>query len=139
VYLLDTNIVSDLRKAGASSADPHLVEWAGGIESGHFYISSITLLELEIGVQRLERKDKRQGRVLRSWLADRVYPTFDGRVLPFCIDSAAYCAQLHVPDQRSDRDSFIASIAYVHDMTVVTRNLKDFEGMGVSLINPWII
>jgi len=137
LYLLDTNVVSDLRKAGTPTADSKLIEWASDIESGHLYISSITVLELEIGVQRLERRDKRQGKVLRSWLEDKVYPSFEGRVLPFCIDSAAYCAQLHVPDQRSDRDSFIASIAYVHDMTVATRNLRDFEGMGVSLVNPW--
>jgi len=137
LYLLDTNVVSDLRKAGTPAADPNLIEWASDIESGHLYISSITVLELEIGVQRLERRDKRQGKVLRSWLEDRVYPSFEGRVLAFCLDSAAYCAQLHVPNQRSDRDSFIASIAYVHDMTVATRNLKDFSGMGISLVNPW--
>ena len=137
MYLLDTNVVSELRKAGTSLVDRNLEKWANATESGHFYVSSITMLELEIGVQRLERKDKKQGKALRFWLTDKVMPSFEGRVLSFDTEAALYCAQLHVPNPRSDRDSYIASIGYVHDMTVATRNTKDFEGMGVRLVDPW--
>ena len=137
MYLLDTNVVSELRKAGTNSIDSNLEAWAQTIESGHLYITSITVLELEIGVQRIERRDKRQGKVLRNWVDDRVVPSFEDRILAFDESAAIYCAGLHVPDQRSDRDSFISAIAYVHDMSVVTRNTKDFEGMGIELINPW--
>ena len=137
MFLLDTNVVSELRKAGSPNADAYLVRWAGSVESGHLYLSSISVLELEIGVLRMERRDKRQGAVLRSWLANRVLPAFDGRVLPFDLAAAEHCAQFHVPNPRSDRDSFIAAIAQVHDLTVVTRNVQDFEPLDVPLLNPW--
>jgi predicted nucleic acid-binding protein len=137
VFLLDTNVVSELRKAGTSNADVNLSQWASSVESGYLYLSSISVLELEIGVLRMERRDKRQGKVLRSWLANRVLPAFDGRVLPFDLAAAERCARFHVPDPRSDRDSFIAAIAQVHNLIVVTRNIQDFEPLGVSLLNPW--
>ena len=137
MFLLDTNVVSELRKAGTSNADVNLSQWASSVESGYLYLSSISVLELEIGVLRMERRDKRQGKVLRSWLANRVLPAFDGRVLPFDLAAAERCARFHVPDPRSDRDSFIAAIAQVHNLIVVTRNIQDFEPLGVSLLNPW--
>jgi predicted nucleic acid-binding protein len=137
VFLLDTNVVSELRKAGTSNADVNLSQWASSVESGYLYLSSISVLELEIGVLRMERRDKRQGKVLRAWLANRVLPAFDGRVLPFDLAAAERCARFHVPDPRSDRDSFIAAIAQVHNLIVVTRNIQDFEPLGVSLLNPW--
>jgi predicted nucleic acid-binding protein len=137
VFLLDTDVVFELRKAGTSNADVNLSQWASSVESGYLYLSSISVLELEIGVLRMERRDKRQGKVLRSWLANRVLPAFDGRVLPFDLAAAERCARFHVPDPRSDRDSFIAAIAQVHNLTVVTRNIQDFEPLGVPLLNPW--
>ena len=137
MFLLDTSVVSELRKAGTSKADVNLTQWAGSVESGYLYLSSISVLELEIGVLRMERRDKRQGKVLRLWLANRVLPAFDGRVLPFDLAAAECCAQFHVPHPRSDRDSFIAAIAQVHNLTVVTRNIQDFEPLGVPLLNPW--
>jgi predicted nucleic acid-binding protein len=137
VFLLDTDVVFELRKAGTSNADVNLSQWASSVESGYLYLSSISVLELEIGVLRMERRDKRQGKVLRSWLANRVLPAFDGRVLPFDLAAAERCARFHVPDPRSDRDSFIAAIAQVHNLIVVTRNIQDFEPLGVSLLNPW--
>jgi len=95
------------------------------------------LLELELGVLRVERRDAAQAAVLRSWLEARVLPEFSGRVLAIDADVARCCARLHVPDPRAERDALIAATARVHGMTVVTRNVADFEGLGVPLFNPW--
>lgn len=118
-------------------SDDGVSTWAASVDSGHLYLSSITTLELEIGVRRMERRDRRQGKVLRAWLEERVRPAFSGRVLPFDAEAAERCAEYHVPDPRPERDSFIAATAAVHQLTVVTRNVRDFEPFGVSLINPW--
>lgn len=114
-----------------------VVNWANSVASGELYISSVTTLELEIHVQRMERRDRRQGRVLRRWLTERVVPAFAGRILPFDAQAAKYCAHYHVPDPRPDRDSFIAAIAQVHSLTVVTRNTADFQPFEVPIFNPW--
>jgi predicted nucleic acid-binding protein len=138
VFLLDTNVVSELRKIGTAGVDKQFESWARGAEKGQMWVSSITTLELEIGVRRLERRDKRQGKVLRKWLSDQVLPAFEGRILPFDNEAALICATYHVPDPRPDRDTFIAAIAQVHGLTIVTRNVTDFEPLGVALLNPWL-
>jgi predicted nucleic acid-binding protein len=138
VFLLDTNVVSELRKVGTAGADRPFESWAKGAEKGRMWVSSITTLELEIGVRRLERKDRRQGKVLRQWFSDQVLPAFEGRILAFDHEAALLCATYHVPDPRPDRDSFIAAIAQVHGLTIVTRNVADFEPLGVALLNPWL-
>ena len=137
MFLLDTNVVSELRKAGDGRADPNVVAWLAAQEAAVFFVSAITLMELEIGVRRLERRDHGQGALLRAWLDDRVLPEFDGRVLAVDAMVALQCARLHVPDPRSDRDALIAATALVHGMTVVTRNVADFRDTGVALIDPW--
>lgn len=137
MFLLDTHVVSELRKAGTSNADENLSQWASAVESGYLYLSSISVVELAIGLLRVECRDKRQGKVLRSWLANRVLPAFDGRVLPFDLAAAERCARFHVPDPRSNRGSFIAAIAQVHKLTVETRSIQDFEPLGVPLLNSW--
>jgi predicted nucleic acid-binding protein len=100
-------------------------------------VSAITLLELEMGVLQIERRDGAQGAVLRVWLDGHVLPAFAGRVLAVDAAVALQCARLHVPDMRSERDAMIAATAMVHRMTVVTRNVADFESSGVALLNPW--
>lgn len=137
MYLLDTNVVSELRKAATGGANANVVSWQAGVDRSVCYISVLTLLELEIGVQRIERRDEAQGAVLRNWLEKRVRPEFADRMLP--IDEAVVirCARLHVPDPRSDRDGLIAATALVHGMTVVTRNAPDFAATGVRLHDPW--
>ena len=137
MFLLDTNVVSELRKVRLGKADPHLTEWADSVDAGSLHISAITVLELEIGILQLERKDPRQGTVLRTWFDALVLPEFNGRI--FAVDTAVAqrCARLHVPDPRAERDALIAATALVHGMTVVTRNVADFEASGVPLLNPW--
>jgi predicted nucleic acid-binding protein len=137
MFILDTNVVSELRKAKTDSADKHVTAWAASVSPSSLFISVITILELEIGVLRLERRDKKQGAAVRAWLDDQVKPAFEDRVLPVDITVAERCARLHVPDPGSDRDAFIAATALAHGMTIVTRNVADFKSTGVQVINPW--
>ncbi len=136
-FLLDTNVVSELRKAKSGKAHPLVTAWAAHIPAGSLYLSAITLLELEMGVLQLERRDAAQGMILRTWFDGHVLPAFAGRVLAVDAAVALQCARLHVPDKLSERDAMIAATALVHGMTVVTRNVADFAASGVPLLNPW--
>jgi predicted nucleic acid-binding protein len=136
VYLLDTNVISELRKG--DKADAQLRKWAGNTSPTHLFISAITVLELEQGVLQKERRDSKQGALLRSWLTTHVLPAFSNRVLPVDTAVAQQCARLHVPDPRSERDALIGATAIVHGLTLVTRNTQDFALMdGLALFNPW--
>lgn len=137
MFVLDTNVVSELRKIRLGRADPHVAAWAESVEAGSLYLSAITVLELEIGVLQLERKDPRQGAILRTWLETLVLPEFSGRIFAVDTSVAQRCARLHVPDPRVERDALIAATALVHGMTVVTRNIADFQATGAALLNPW--
>lgn len=134
MYLLDTNVISELRKP---QADANVVAWARSILASRMFISAITLKELETGVLRMERRDPAQGKILRTWLKRHVMPAFDARILPVDAAVALRCAHLHVPDQGNESDALIAATALVHGLTVVTRNVNDFRPSGVALINPW--
>lgn len=137
MYLLDTNVVSEFRKAKTDEADRHVKEWAKDIPAASMYLSVICILELERGTLLMERRDTSQGAMLRSWLENHVLPAFAGRILPVDIPVAVRCAALHVPNPCSYRDALIAATAMAHGMTVVTRNVSDFEPTGVALLNPW--
>jgi len=137
MYLLDTNVISELRKAKSGKADAKVIAWANSISATQLFISVITVLELETGVLLIERKDPTQGALLRTWLNAHVLPAFSDRIISVDTAVAHQCARLHVPDPRSDRDALIAATALVHGMTVVTRNVADFEATGVELLNPW--
>ena len=136
-YLLDTNVISDLRKIGDGKADADVVAWVGAEDAARFFISAITVLELERGVLGVQRRDAAQGARLRAWLDNYVRPEFAGRILPVDDAVATRCAHLHIPDRRNEADALIAATALVHDMIVVTRNIRDFEGTGVVVVDPW--
>jgi predicted nucleic acid-binding protein len=136
-YLLDTNVVSELRKIGDDKADANVVAWIGAEEAGNFFISAITILELERGVLSIQRRDVAQGARLRAWLDNRIRPEFEGRILSVDDAVATRCAHLHVPDRRNEADALIAATALIHGLSIVTRNVRDFEGTGIVLINPW--
>lgn len=138
MFILDTNVVSELRKAKTGKADANVVAWAAAQEPSTLFLSAITLLELEMGVRQSEWRDSAQGAVLRAWMDDRVLPAFEGRVLPVGGPVAICCGALHVPDPRSDRDALIAATGIIHAMYIVTRNVADFEPTGVKIINPWL-
>lgn len=137
MYLLDTNVVSELRKATSPRINQRVLAWSKSVSSASLYVSVVTILELERGVLRLARRDPAQAAILRRWLDDRVLDTFGERVIPIDTAVARRCGGLHVPDPREERDALIAASALVHGMTVVTRNASDFEPMGVETINPW--
>lgn len=137
MFLLDTNIISELRKAKSGKADKNVVAWANSVSATSLYLSVITILELETGILLIERRDSTQGAVLRSWLNTHVLPAFSERIIVLDTAVAQCCAKLHVPDPRSDRDAMIAATAIVHGMTIVTRNVDDFKPTGVEILNPW--
>jgi predicted nucleic acid-binding protein len=135
--LIDTNVISELRKSGSSKIDPNVEKWARQTTTSALFLSVITILELELGVLLIERKDPAQGKILRRWLQNYVQPAFKDRILDIDQRVALRCAALHVPDRRSDRDALIAATALSHGMSVVTRNVSDFADTGVEIINPW--
>jgi len=137
MFILDTNVVSELRKVSHGKADTNVTAWIESVDAADLFVSAITILELGFGVLSIERKDAIQGALLRRWLEEYVLPEFSRRTLPVDTAVALRCARLHVPDKRSERDALIAATALVHGMTVVTRNASDFKPTGVNVFNPW--
>lgn len=137
MYLLDTNVVSEFRKLGGSQINPNVRSWAEKIEPELMFLSAISILELEIGVLQVERRDKKQGLVLRKWLSKHVLLVFSERILPVDVTVAQRCASLHVPNPKSDRDALIAATAIENRMTIVTRNIVDFRKSGAKMFDPW--
>ncbi len=137
MYVLDTNVLSELRKVRLGKADGNVTAWTESVDAADLFVSAITIMELELGVLSIERKNATQGAMLRAWLDQHVLPEFSGRTLPIDTAVAQRCARLHVPDKRGERDALIAATALVHGMTVVTRNVADFEPTGVAIVNPW--
>jgi predicted nucleic acid-binding protein len=134
MWLLDTNVVSDLRRP---HLNPMLAAWAAASNIDEQFISVVTLFEIRYGVLSLSRRDPKQGALFENWLNGTIIPEFSGRTLPISSEVALACAALHVPDRRPERDAYIGATALVHGMTVVTRNIRDFAPMGVSTFSPW--
>lgn len=138
MYLLDTNVISELRKAGSNRANTNVIKWAKDKPTTSLFISVITVFEIEMGVLLIERKDPKQAAIYRTWLNSHVLKAFSDRVLPFDTSVALKCAQLHVPNPKSERDGMIASTSIIHGLTLVTRNEKDFKHMDIEVVNPWV-
>ncbi|WP_028747945.1 type II toxin-antitoxin system VapC family toxin [Rhizobium mesoamericanum] len=137
MLLLDTNVVSELRKVASGKADPNVAVWNETIDPAETFISSVVLHELEIGVRLVEHNQAVEGRVLRNWLENVVLRAFSGRILPLDEAAAVQAAKWHVPNPKPINDAYMAAVAFTRRMTLVTRNVKDFEGLGVALVNPW--
>ena len=137
MFLLDTNVISELRKIRLGRADANVARWADSVDAFDLYVSAITVQELSIGVLLAERRDPVHGAMLRAWLDAQVLPAFAGRILSVDVAVAERSALLHVPDPRPIRDGLIAGTALVHRMTVVTRNVADFAPTRVATLNPW--
>ena len=134
-YLLDTNVISDLRRPDRASIQ--FRDWTRKRHAEDMCISVVSVLEIEEGIRLKERQDKGQGLLLREWFERNILTQFEERILPVDIAIARRCAGLHVPNQLSYRDAFIAATALVHDLILVTRNVKDFHTSGAKVINPW--
>jgi toxin FitB len=137
MFLLDTNVISELRRP--DRADANVVAWAATISAASSFLSAISILEIELGALRVARKDAVQGAVLRAWIDEQILPRFEGRILAVDAAVAQRCTRLHIPDPRAERDALIAATAMVHGLTVVTRNVADFEPIDVALLNPWVV
>jgi len=137
MFILDTNVVSELRKIRLGRADKNVAQWADSVDSVDLYLSATTVQELEMGVLLAERRDPPQGAVFRVWFESHVLPAFAGRILPVDTAVARRSAALHVPAPRPIIDSLIAATALVHGMTVVTRTVADFQASGASILDPW--
>jgi len=136
MYLLDTNVISELRRP--HKANKNVVAWADANSALSFFLSAISILEIELGALRIARRDAARGAILRAWIDHQILPRFEGRILAIDTAVAQRCARLHVPDPRAERDALIAATAMVHGLTVVTRNIADFEPMEVAVLNPWL-
>ena len=136
MYVLDTHVISELRQ-GKANQSPVVRAWAASQPASQLFLSAICILELERGVLALEHKTPPQGSALRAWFTG-VRATFAGRILPFTDHTATLCAAMHVPNPRSERDAMIAATALEHGMAVVTRNVADFKGTGVQLVDPFV-
>ncbi len=135
--MLDTNVLSEFRKAQSGRADKNVVSWVVTVSPSMMFVSIMSIMELEVGTLLMARRDPAQGALLRTWLDTRILPSFTGRVLSIDAAVAQRCAQLHVPNPQPERNALIAATALVHGMTVVTRNVADFRPSGVPVLNPW--
>jgi len=138
MFLVDTNAISEARKASTSRGDRNLAAWFTKVPIDALFLSAITIQELEVGVLRAERKDTAKGIVLRRWMNDFVLRNFRHRILAVDTAVAIHAAQLQIKKTPPRLDNLIAATAYVHGFSVVTRNVGDFVNTGVNVINPWL-
>jgi toxin FitB len=138
MFLLDTNVLSELRKVPLGKANRKVALWASSMQADVFYLSAITIYELEIGILRLRRHNAFHSAILNTWMKTQVIKTFDQRILAVDTTVAKRCAALQSTRTRPWADALIAATAVVHGMTLVTRNVSDFHGIGAPVLNPWL-
>lgn len=138
MYLLDTNIVSELRKMEKGKADPNVVHWFHSVNLSDAYLSVVTLFEIRVGILQLKNRDIQQATSLQDWFENRLMPHFEQRILPIDKKVMLACATFHIPNKKSLNDSYIAATAKVHRFKVVTRNVNDFKDCGVDILNPFL-
>lgn len=136
-YLLDTNVLSEVRKP---QPDRQVLEWLDQVDEDRTYLSVITLGEIARGVALLD--DGRRKAALAEWLAEDLPSRFSGRVIPVDLKISLTWGRLMAEAKvrgisLPTMDGWIAATATVHDLTLVTRNTKDFRGTGLQLLDPW--
>lgn len=133
MYLLDTPVLFELRKARGGEAHPALTAWAASVARERLFLSAISIVELEAAVARTMRRDRAAGAVLRGWLDDRVLPALDGHILPLDTAVARRRGQIALTETR---DAILAATALEHGLTLVTRNVAAFKGVRLKLFDP---
>lgn len=137
MYLLDTNVISEMRKIKQGKADKNVVQWLQSTDPNLLYTSIIVLMEVERGILLKRRKDKIQAEHLQFWLDNIIRPAFQNRIKLLSDKTANICATLHVPNPKQENDAWIGATAIEHNFIVVTRNIDDFKEMNVQIINPF--
>lgn len=133
-YLLDTNIVSELRK---QNVNPEVLKWYEQNKKADFYLSVITLGEIRKGIELIRLRDKTAAINLDEWL-EGLYRIYTKKIIPINNAIAERWGRLNSPNPRSFNDSYIAATALENNMTLVTRNISDMKGLGVNLLNPFL-
>ncbi len=136
-YLVDTNVISEFRKINSGKANKKVVNFFKHASPSDIYMSIITFYEFEKGIKQMELRDRKQGALLCDWLENHVIKYWGDNILPIDINVARVCADLHVPDPKNVSDSFIVATAIVHSLPLVTRNVRGFQSIDVTLINPF--
>lgn len=137
MYLLDTNIISELKKLDSGKIHPQVQRWAYSINLMQTKISVVSIIEIRMGILSLARKDQAQAASLDNWFTNRLLPAYRTRTLSVDTEVALICAQLHIPAKRPINDAYIAATAIAHNLTLVTRNVRDFQGLPLMLENPF--
>lgn len=133
MFLVDTNVISETRRP--ERADPRVLEWLERVEDD-WWVSVITDYELEFGLAGILRRDPRQAAMLQAWLV-RARSNYESKLLPITPEIGRICARIQIPDRRPFTDAFIAATALHHGLTVVTRNVRDFDVPGLKVLNPF--
>lgn len=137
MYLLDTNIISELKKLDSGKIHPQVQRWAYSINLMQTKISVVSITEIRTGILSLARKGQAQAASLDNWFTNRLLPAYRTRTLSVDTEVALICAQLHIPAKRPINDAYIAATAIAHNLTLVTRNVRDFQGLPLMLENPF--
>ena len=137
MYLLDTNIISELKKLDSGKIHPQVQRWAYSINLMQTKISVVSITEIRTGILSLARKDQAQAASLDNWFTNRLLPAYRTRTLSVDTEVALICAQLHIPAKRPINDAYIAATAIAHNLTLVSRNVRDFQGLPLMLENPF--
>ena len=137
MYLLDTNIISELKKLDSGKIHPQVQRWAYSINLMQTKISVVSITEIRTGILSLTRKDQAQAASLDNGFTNRLLPAYRTRTLSVDTEVALICAQLHIPTKRPINDAYIAATAIAHNLTLVTRNVRDFQGLPLMLENPF--
>jgi predicted nucleic acid-binding protein len=133
MYLVDTNVISEARRN-----TPEAITWLRGVDPFSVHLSVITLGEVMRGIALKQRSDPRAATHLGEWLRKLRHDHRD-RILPITDQIAVEWGRIAAERPRGDADGLIAATAIVHDLIVVTRNVRDFDDTGASVVNPWDI
>ena len=137
MYLLDTNIISELKKLDSGKIHPQVQRWAYSINLMQTKISVVSIIEIRTGILSLARKGQAQAASFDNWFTNRLLPAYRTRTLSVDTEVALICAQLHIPTKRPINDAYIAATAIAHNLTLVTCNVRDFQGLPLMLENPF--